>query len=291
MNPEPRIVYDPREYDAAYVSALEMSRGTSARLDFSFFGALTELPEHGKIPVGDITFEGEWYFDHGVRRVHNPVVIEVKTKGDLAGSMLSGRLLWQIYHMWLLKMSGLVPGIAVEIRNVSEPLYKDAKASWKIARQALARWSSRYGFSILLAEEPEDVVDVAKSFMREYWDPKAVAMPPPLLKKELLDWDLGIQAICMVPGWYIELASRLMTYRTFWEVAIDAHEMDEEAFCDNYKKYYGFGGKDNLRLKSLWKAFNDIKLYKKVEFENVFLRKTPAELVKLAAEVKEMTKK
>ena len=42
---EPRFVYDPREYDAAYVSALEMSGGSSARLDFGWFGAQTELPQ------------------------------------------------------------------------------------------------------------------------------------------------------------------------------------------------------------------------------------------------------
>ena len=278
---EPRFVYDPREYDASYVSALEMSGGSSARLDFGWFGAQTDLPDHQRIPVGDITFEGEWFFEHGVRRVNHPVVIEVKTKGDLAGSMSSGRLLWAIWHMYLLKLAGLVAGFAILIRGISDPLDPNAFASWKIARHALARWSVRYGFTVLLAEDPADVVDIARSFMREYWDPQAVAMPPPLFKKELLEWDLGIQAICMVPGWYIELATQLMAVKTFWEVAIDAHEMTIESFCDNYGQYYNFGGKNNVRLRNLWTAFNNIKHYKKIEFENVFCVKVGEQLQEL----------
>ena len=263
------MIYDPREYEPPYVSALEMSKGTSARLDFSFFGALTELPGHQKIPVGDITFD-----DHCV-------VIEVKTKGDLAGSMVSGRLLWAIWHMYLLKQAGLVQGFGILVRDLSKPVHEDARASYLMARRALAKWSARYGFSVLLAEGPEDVVEIAKSFMREFVEPKEAEMPPPLFKKELLEWDLGIQSLCMIPGIYIELAKAIMTRKTFWDIAIDCHEMDEESFCVEYGQLFNFGGKENKRLKSIWKSFNDIKLYKKEEFVNTFRMKTPEEMMKL----------
>ncbi|MEX2715463.1 MAG: hypothetical protein Q6370_004085, partial [Candidatus Sigynarchaeota archaeon] len=141
-------------------------------------------------------------------------------------------------------------------------------------------WSVRYGFTVLLAEDPADVVEIAKSFMREHVEPKRVEMPPPLIKKELLDWDFGIQCLCMVPGVYIELAKQLMEIKTFWDIAIDAHEMDADAFCAAYSYIFNFGGKENKRLRAIWQSFNDIKLYKKIDFENVFKMKTPDQFMR-----------
>jgi ERCC4-type nuclease len=266
--PEPRLVYDPREYEAAYVSALEMSGGYSARLDFVYFGfpfhgTLDDCTSLGKAPVGDITFEG------------HPVVIEVKTKGDLANSMLSGRLLWAIWHMYLLKCSGRVQGFAVLVRAVSEPLHEKAAGSYLMARRALAKWSVRFGFTVLIAEDPADVVEIAKSFMREYHEPKEVEMPPPLIKKELLDWPMSVKALCYVPGIYIELAKAICTRKSFWDICIDAHEMDEQPFCDAYSNLFHFGGKEQKRLKSIWKEFHFEELYK--EPENVFYMKPKGE--------------
>lgn len=272
---EPRMIYDPREYEPAYISALEMSGGTSTRLDFSYFGALTTLPEHAKIPVGDITFDG------------HPVVIEVKTKGDLASSMMSGRLEWAIWHMYLLKLSGRVQGFAVLVRSISEPLHENAKASFLIARRALAKWSVRFGFTILIAEDPDDVIQIATSFMREFMAPKAVEMPPPIIPKQWLELDFGVVVISAIRGWHVERATRLLSHRPFWGVMLDAHEMDIDDFCTAYKQLHGFGGAENKLLRELWTWFNSADVVHEVDVRPLFRMKTSAELMHMIQEREE----
>lgn len=249
--PDPRLVYDPREYEPAYVSALEMSGGYSARLDFSFFGALTELPEHASIPVVDITDE-----------VHSGG-IEVKTKGDLAGSMASGRLLWAIWHMKLLVLAGKIKAFAIMIRDINGYLHENAKASYLIARRALAKWQQRFGFSVLVAEDPEDAVEMAKSFLRECREPKPMAVPEPMIKKEYLDYNITVKALMMIRGIGVELSIQLAQKHTLWDIIVDAHEMDVEAFCAQYAEEYNFGGKENKRLRAIWETFHDMKRYQR----------------------------
>ena len=263
---EPGGFADPREPDMAYKAAIIAAGFTITPITFGFFHAMTELPRHAEIPVGDIAWPGH-------------VVIEVKTKGDLASSMASGRLGWAIWHMYLLKLAGRVNGFAVLVRGVSDPLDPNAAASYIIALQALARWSPRFGFTVLIAEDPDSVIAVAKSFMREFWDPHPVAMPGPMIPKELLEWDFGMQVICCIPGWYTERAKALLSRRPFWGIVIDAHEMADDAFCDAYCEVYGFGGKETKLLHALWAAFNKIELFKETDIVNIFQMKPISELI------------
>lgn len=248
---EPRLVYDPREYEPAYVSALEMSGGTSARLDFSYFGALTELPDHQHVPVGDITDEVK------------SGVIEVKTKADLASSMTSGRLSWAIWHMKLLVLAGKVNAFAVLIRDINAGMHENARGSYLIARRALARWQQRFGFSVLISEDVDDTIEIAKSFLRECREPKVPVIPEPIIKKEYLDYNITVKALMLIKGIGVELAIQLAQKYTLWDIIVDAHEMDVDALCAQYSQDFNFGGKENKRLRAIWEAFHDMKRYQR----------------------------
>jgi hypothetical protein len=263
VNNEPRGIFDYREPDVAYKQALAAAfdQGT---LNFSFFNVRTAKPEDQLRPVGDITFT-----DHRV-------VIEVKTKADLVGSMLSGRLQWQIWYMWLLLKAGAVKGFAILIRGISDPLDRFIVKNWLTARRMLFKHAIRYEYSVLFAEDGEDVVEIAKSYMREYFEPKEPEMPYPYFPKEILDQPPVVtQIAATVHNFAVIRSTELAADKSpaeFWTDCL----ADKEDFIEMYREKYGI--KDTL-LGEVWDTANKRQTVPAIE-PSVFIMKDPKELIR-----------
>lgn len=266
---EPQGFADYREYEPAYKDALENAGFTTATLDFSFFKVLTELPDHQKISVADIAWPGL-------------CAIEVKKPDDLGGSCRSGRLFWQIWDMYLLKLAGVIRGFAVLVRDVANPPTDErAVASYLDARQMLAKYQERFGVKMLVAYDPADVVDVAKSFMRECWQPKKPEMPPPYIPETMLVYSpLTIQIAASCNGYAkIRSAELAADYSPaeFWSEALadDVNSEDEfQAFKDKFSARYGIG---EVLLREVWRRANQ-KSQKAQPPEDYFIRRVPGDV-------------
>jgi hypothetical protein len=279
MKAEPRGFADYREYEPAYKQSLSTAGFETASLNFGFFHVLTELPDHEDIPVADIAWPGL-------------CAIEVKTRSDMAGSVASGRMEWAIWNMKILEFAGVTQGSGVIIRNCHKPLHPDAVPSWEIAQSAMAKWPKRYGVTLLPpADGPADVARIAKSFMREYHEPKDAAMPPPIIPAWAMEWPFAVRVYAMIegllddttgkrgPGIGAELAKKIAASVSFKGITEDAHNMDVDAFCDAWKHRHGFGGRENVRLRALHRSLNDDSLYKEPEYGGVFIMKRPEDVI------------
>ena len=258
-----QLVADPREYDPGYVRDLG-GCAEFARLTLRWYGAIVET-DH---PAGDIT-----------DREHAGA-IEVKTKEDLVGSFIDGRLVWQLYYRVLLRDAGLVENVAVLVRGMDKPLSRHVNPGMYLsARQFLFSRALKHGFPVLFAEGPLDTVLVAKSFLGKCHElrdngPQPFVMPAPVIPDAVLEQPFPVRVLCGIKGWGLELSKRILAATSFKGIVADAHDMDEDAFAEAYKERYSFGGKENKRLRALWKAFNDETLVvPPVVEEGVFIMK------------------
>ena len=283
VSDEPGLVFSPLEKQGgAYLDYLKgkdvrtgKAVGTPATLDFGWFGALTELPAYQREAVGDITF------------ANRCIVREVKTPADVAASMFEGRLFNQLLYMWYLKVAGLVQNFGFIIRDMAQELHPNAGLLYLRGIQGLEKWQHRYGFSVTCVHGPDEVVEVAKSGMRESLWPKPHELPPILLKKELFEYPpLVIQIAASCHG-YAEIRSAELaadfTPAEFW---MEAHADDvrdpEEfhVFCDKFAGKYGIAEK---LLREVWERANQ-KSDRPQPPENYFILKDPNEILRLRNE-------
>nr|MDO8087324.1 hypothetical protein [Candidatus Sigynarchaeum springense] len=274
---ESGLVFSPREKQGgAYLSCLQKV-GTPAELTFGYFKALVEFRHLQKEQVGDITFE-----DHCIVR-------EVKTRADLASSMAEGRLERQITYMWYLKVAGVVRNFGIIIRDISTPLYGDAEGWYLKATQALEKWQHRYVFSVTSVDTPEQVVEVAKSGMREALWPKEHSLPPILLKKELFEYPpLVIQIAASCHGFAEVRSSELAADYSpaeFWSEAKTDDVNDPEEFKRFFDKFGNrYGIKEKL-LREVWLRANEKSTMPEPP-EHYFIMLLPEQLMKLSDEVR-----
>jgi hypothetical protein len=255
--PEPAMYFSTVSEKQDYKLAMVQAGAIPATLNFGWYDAFTKLDGYSTKAFSDISFED--------RRV----AIEVKTPSDLASSFNDGRLAQFVWHAYLLKQIGIIQGFAITLRSFAEPIHEDATRTFLSAEEWLARNETRYGVQLLLARTVNEVPEVAKSFMREYFAPKPRTVPPPVIDAKLLEWPFGIQVLCMIPNIYIELAKQILSKVRFWSLFWDAHEMELEAFCDQYKQFRNFGGKKNVRLTDIWTAIHFDELFTETPVENV----------------------
>nr|MDO8114375.1 hypothetical protein [Candidatus Sigynarchaeota archaeon] len=263
--PEPALVFSSLSEKPSYVQAMKNAGGIETTLNFGWYNAFMKLDGYSEKAFSDISF------------MNRIVAEEVKTEADLAASFNDGRLSRFVWFAALLRdHAGIIAGYAIIIRTGlgidqhAERLY-DSACEW------LARNQTRWNFKVLIARDESMVPRVARSFMREFNDPKPREMPPPVINKELLEWPFGIQSLCTIPGIYIELAKQLLSKKTYWDIAIDAHEMELQEFTTEYGQLYQFGGKNAVRLTSIWTAMREPKF---VQPESpVFVMRDPVKMM------------
>lgn len=265
MKGEPQGFADYREYEPTYKEVLAQ-HFQPASLTMGWYGARFENPLHANIPCADIAWPGL-------------CAIEVKKPDDLGGSCRSGRLFWQVWGMYLLKLAGVIQGFAVLVRDAGNPPTDErALSAYLQGRQALAKYQKRYGLGIIFAYGPADVVEVAKSFMRECWQPKAPEMPPPYIPSTMLVYSpLTMQIAASCDGFAkIRSAELAADYSPaeFWSEALadDVNSEEEfQAFKDKFGTRYGI---KEVLLREVWRRANE-KSKKEQPPEEYFIKRQP----------------
>jgi hypothetical protein len=267
--PEPAMVHSELSEKPDYCNALRAAKSIPTTLNYGWYNAFTQLDGYAEIPFSDISFETR------------QVAVEVKRPSDLGSSLFDGRLEDFKWHGAIMRdISHILYGFAYILHDPGQGLDQDAENRFLSATEWIARNSVRWKFNCYTVRRESSIAPVARSYLREFIDPKPRTMPPPVIRKELLQWPYGIQCLCMIDGIYIELAKQLLSKRSFWTIAIDAHDMELQAFCDEYNQIYNFGGKKSVRLTAIWTAFHFEDLYTELIVENVMTLQDPATFIK-----------